>query len=61
MIGISNFQSLKIFLKGGVTASPFGRKIVQTLVTSYITQSNKTVLGEKPSMNVCMGCPVTLS
>jgi len=39
MIGIFNFQRLKI-LKGGVTASPFVRKIVQTLVTSYITQNN---------------------
>lgn len=42
-----NFQRLKISLKGGVTASPFGRKIVQTLVTSYITQSYKTVLWGK--------------
>lgn len=59
MIGVLNFQRLKISFKGVVTASPFGRKIVQTLVTSYITQSNETVLGGKNPL--CMGRPVTLS
>ena len=39
MIWICSFQRLKVLIKGGVTASPFSGKTVQTPVTLHKTDN----------------------